>query len=306
MSRINLPVPFPDENCYSILCRYAVHSVWQSAHQVCRELFGHTVPLAGFLYKPFRTTEITRWNAGSANTVRYGADHSSLQYFSAFMEHEDSILMQRCVTGSVMTSGQEKRISGKCGFSRIRKKRFWYCPECVKEDIRRTGDTCWRRLPQIPGVSYCTRHQVRLVESGLAISEINYQMFPAAHVIDSVPDFDSDTSGNVFEEEFLQLAKDIEWLLQKGYEVGGLELLKLGYQGDTGRRIQEWRLPPAGTEGKKRFEHYLAGRIMKECGNGRIDGRTQRFLSMIISIENEYGNMERFCAERSETSLLEE
>ena len=306
MIRINLPVPFPDENCYSILCRYAVHSIWQSAHQVCRELFGHTVPLAGFLYKPFRTTEIERWGAGRKNTVRYGADHSSLQYFSAFMEHEDAVLMQGCIHGSVMTSGQEKRISGKCGFSRIRKKRFWYCPECVKEDIRKTGDTCWRRLPQIPGVSYCTRHRIRLVESGLNTSEINYQVFPAANVIDSVPDFDSDTSGNVFEKEFLRLAEDIEWLLRYGYGIGGVELLKLGYQGDTGRRIQEWRLPPAGTEGLKRFEHYLAGRIMKECGSERIDARTQRFLSMIISIEKEYGSMEGFYAENGGTRRAEE
>ena len=89
-------------------------------------------------------------------------------------------------------------------------------------------------LSIVLGVSYCTRHRARLVESGLATSEINYQVFPAVNVIDTVPDNDTDTSGNVFESEFLRLAEDIEWLLQNGFWVGGVEVLRFGYQSDTG------------------------------------------------------------------------
>ena len=305
MFPIQLPAPFQDENCYSILCRYAVRCGRHNAHRVCRELFGHAMPLSGFLFKPFRIVDIRRWENREPGTVRYGADHSCLQYFSAFMEYEDAVLLRKCVEGSVMTSGQEKRISGKCGFSKIRKKRLWYCPECVKEDIRKSGDTCWRRMPQMPGVSYCTKHRIRLAESGLETSKINYQMFPAAYVLDRIPDSDDDYSGNIFEEEFLQLAEDVGWLLQKGFGAGSVEMLMDRFLGDTGKSIKEWRLPPAGVAYRDRFENFLSRRIMKECGSERIDVRTQRFLSMILSIEKEYGSMEGFY-EESAASLPEE
>ena len=297
MHRTEIPAPFGDENCYSILCRYAVRSGRHSTNRVCRELFGHVGSLKGYLFKPFRLADIRRWENGKPGKIRYGADHSCWQYFSAFMGYEDAGLLKGCVSGSVLTPGQEKRISTRGGFSQTHKKQLWYCPECVREDIRRFGETCWRRLPQIPGVSYCTVHQLRLAQSGLKTTETRYRLCPATYVLDSFPEPGEYRPGNVFETEFLQLARDTEWLLQHGFGVGGLEMLREGYRNRTGKRLQEWLLSPAKTGTRKTFENYLYGRVLKECGTERVDPRTQRFLSMIISIEKDFGSIEAFCAE---------
>lgn len=76
MHRTEIPAPFGDENCYSILCRYAVRSGRHSTNRVCRELFGHVGSLKGYLFKPFRLADIRRWENGKPGKIRYGADHS--------------------------------------------------------------------------------------------------------------------------------------------------------------------------------------------------------------------------------------
>ena len=84
--KIRLPEPYPDENCYSILCRYAVRSGWLlSSNQASVILYGSTMPLSGLLYKPFRTEDLKRWNGSGEWDVSYGKDHSCLQYFTAFL-----------------------------------------------------------------------------------------------------------------------------------------------------------------------------------------------------------------------------
>ena len=145
------PTPFPDETCYSLLCRYAVRRGHLTSSQVCLDLFGHTEPLSGYLFKPYRKKDVLKWFAkrSSLPLPEFMADHSCYPFYAAFLEREDAEKVRHCRTGSVLTSGQAKRINRLCGFPRGHKKNLWYCPECVREDITLHGETCWRRLPQI-------------------------------------------------------------------------------------------------------------------------------------------------------------
>ncbi len=291
---IRFPEPYPDENCYSILCRYAVRSGWVSSNQVSVILYGNTMPLAGLLYKPFRNRDIDRWAGMEKQEVRYGETHSCLQYFTAFLEQGDAGLLRQCHTGMALSPGLTKRITMKCSLTQIRKKHLWYCPVCAVEDFRMYGETYWRRLPQMPGVSYCARHKVRLCESGLPVSDINYRIFPASYVLLHIPDAGTDCRGNVFEEEFIHVAKDTGWLLKHGFEIPDNTSLRALFYEKAGRELDEHVVYPGGTGGEIRFEHYLATRFLKESGRKNVGLAPQKYLSTILSIERCFGSFENF------------
>lgn len=292
--QIRMPEPYPDENCYSILCRYAVRAGSLSGARICQVLFGNIVRLTGLLYKPFRTRDVIRWGEEAGSIPLYGKNHSCLQYFSAFMDFEDAILLQDCRKGFSLTSGQTKRISHRCGITRIQKEHLWYCPRCVTDDIREYGETCWRRLPQMPGVSYCTQHRVRLRESSIAVSDISFQLFPASYVVNHVRDTERDTSGNVFEEEFLQIARDTQWLLENGFGLADYGSAKIGYRRKTGKELTGNLLYTGKDAEQAGFEQYLAGRVLRDSGRMSLDRYIQKYLSTILTLEKDFGSVAKF------------
>ena len=292
--RIRLPDPYPDETCYSILCRYAVRSGAASSSRVTAFLYGNTMPLAGLLYKPFRISDIERWGGPGSGDTPYGESHSCLPYFSVFMGYDDSCLLKKCRHGMQLSPGLTKRISRKCGLMQIRKKRLWYCPACAAEDFREYGETYWRRLPQMPGVSYCPRHMVRLCESGLAVSEVDYRILPASYVLLHIPDAGARPSGNIFGAEFLQVAEDTGWLLENGFRLPDNSALRALFEERSGIRLDEHAVYSAGAVGKAGFEHYLAARFLKESGRRNIGPAAQKYLSTLLSIDRVFGSFENF------------
>ena len=293
----NIPVPFPDENCYSLLCRYAVRRGDLTSSQVSEELFGHTQPLAGYLFKPFRLKDIEQWFGmdGISDGLRYGADHSCYPYYAAFLSPAHAGKINESRIGSAMTTGQAKRINRECGFSRGHKKRLWYCPECVREDFSIRGETCWRRLPQMPGAVYCPVHKVKFRESGVGYRDINYQIIPATYALIHLEEPDAE-AGNVYEERYLRLAQDIAWLLDNGYSLRNNDWVRQTYATVSGNHIRTYLYSSAvsGGSGRARFEDYLAGKILSDCGKNRIDISVGMHLGMILSIEEAFGSMKNF------------
>lgn len=288
---VRLPDPYPGESCYSILCRYAVRSGAAGSSRIASILYGNTMPLAGLLYKPFRSSDIERWGGPGAWDIPYGESHSCLQYFSVFMGRDDSRLLKKCRRGMDLSTGLTKRISRKCGLTQVRKKRLWYCPACVAEDFREYGETYWRRLPQMPGVSYCPRHGIRLRESGLAVSEIDYRILPASYALLHIPDAGARHPGNIFEAEFLQVAEDTAWLLENGFRLPDNSALQSLFEEASGLSLDEHAVYSAGKAG---FEHYLAARFLKESGRRNIGAAAQKYLSTILSADRAFGSFENF------------
>lgn len=293
----NIPVPFPDENCYSLLCRYAIRRGDLTSSQVSGELFGHTQPLAGYLFKPFRLKDIERWFGadGIPDGLRYGADHSCYPYYTGFLSPAHAGKVNESRIGSVMTTGQAKRINRECGFSRGHKKRLWYCPVCAKEDFSSRGETCWRRLPQMPGAVYCPVHKVKFRESGVRYSDIDYQLIPATYALIHLEEADEE-AGNVYEERYLRLAQDIAWLLDNGYSLRDNGWVRQTYAAVSGKYIGTHLYSSAVSGGmdRVRFEDYLAGKLLNDCGKNRIDISASMQLGMILSIEEAFGSMKCF------------
>lgn len=297
----NMPLPFPDENCYSLLCRYAVRRGLITTAQISEELFEYTEPLSGYLYKPFRMRNIRSWFGKDKIPWQYGKDHSCYPYYSLFVSSAHAEILRSCAPGTTMNSGTAKRINRDCGFTRSRKRALWYCPECVKQDFSLYGETCWRRLPQLPGAVYCPVHRVKLRESGVRVQDIQYQIVPATYALIHVPEPEPE-AGNVYSERYIQLAEDMAWILANGFSLHGFDWIRANYYGATGRTIRQ-HLFYGITEREHRgnqFEDYLASKIMKDTAKERIDPFASRQLGTILSLEDKFGTVENFYNEHGE------
>jgi hypothetical protein len=241
--------------------------------------------------------DIQRWIADGEipDAVRYGESHSCYPYYAAFLPPTYAAGVCECRIGSAMTPGQAKRINRECGFTRSHKKNLWYCPECVREDFTARGETCWRRAPQMPGVAYCPVHGVKLRESGVSYKEINYQIIPATYAVIHLEEPDAEP-GNVYKDRYIRLSKDIAWLLDNGLSLKDNEWVRRTYNAATGKYIGTHLFCSVsyGAVRGSRFEDYLAGRILNECGKKKIDSVTGGQIGMILSIEEAFGSMEEF------------
>ncbi len=291
------PEPFPDETCYSFLCRLAVRHGSITSHQFCQYMFGHQEPLNGYLFKPFRMKELQRWlgNQLLLSRFRFGEEHSCYPYYAAFLSPKYSARLYACQNASILSSGQSKRINRECGFVHHHKLQLWYCPSCVREDFLQYGETCWRRLPQMPGAIYCPVHKEPFRPSGVNYKEINYQIIPASYALIHIsePAFEP---GSVYADQYCGLSNNMAWLLNKGFSIPDGEWLTWNFFEVTGKPIDTHLLYEVSRSSHRenRFEDYLVTRIMQDSGKSRIDLTISRQMGILLSIGKIFGTVEKF------------
>jgi len=214
----------------------------------------------------------------------------------AFLSPAHAAQVAGCHKGSILTSGQAKRINRECGFTHNHKKRLWYCPICVQQDFLQYGETCWRRLPQMPGAVFCPVHKIPFRESGICFRDINYQIIPATYALIHVQETGRE-KGTVFSERYIELAEDIAWLLKKGYSISDSEWLTWSFFEITGKPINGHLLYDVSRRPYREgnFQDYLATRIMEDSGKERIDLTVSKQIGTILSIEDSFGTVEKFC-----------
>lgn len=266
-----------------------------SSFQIIQELLGNTVPLDCYVFKPFKLRDIRHWYGTEEVYVHYGANNSCYPYYNMFLPPSSATKVKESIIGTSMTTGQAKRINRECGFSQGHKKSLWYCPECVKEDFLLRGETCWRRLPQMPGAVYCPIHEVKLRESGVSFRDIRFQLIPANYALNHIPEPEAEP-GNVYADRYISLAKDIAWLLDKGFQFSDIEWVKRSYFDTTGNHLEQsfvfdlFTLP----EWADHFEEYLAAKIMKDCGQYRMHPSVRKQIATILCIKRKFGTVEKF------------
>jgi len=200
-----------------------------------------------------------------------------------------------CRTGSVLSAGQVKRINRECGFIHHHKQQLWYCPSCVQEDFKRYGETCWRRLPQMPGAIYCPVHMEPFKPSGVSFRDINYRIIPATYALIHMPEPAFET-GTIYADRYCRLAEDIMWLLGKGFSVPDGEWLTWNFFEVTGKPINTHLLYEVSRSSHRgnHFEDYLTNRLMRDSGKDRLDLTVSRQMGILLSIEDKFGTVEKF------------
>ena len=210
--------PYPDESCYSILCRCMVRAA-MSAARFHRTMFENQNWLACYIWQPFHVEDLYRWFDDAAVRIPiYARDHSCVPYRFPFLHKAHQKDFEDWANGEELSKGIHQKLTMKLGYRKWTKRYLYYCPECTKADRYKYGETYWHMIPQLPGVCVCPIHAVPLEETSLML-ENWIDLHPAEYWI---PDVEPRRETISYDD--LRLATDSRWMMEHGW---GTEI-KLG------------------------------------------------------------------------------
>jgi len=270
------PTPFPDECLYSVLCRYYARCGGTAYETVCKMLFGGLQNLAGSIYLPIKSERIDCWTTPESGVTRssIAINHTMHPYYAITLTPELRTEIERVLGGGVPASTHERIMALKSRRSWL--KHLRYCPLCAAADIAKHGETYWHRRHQLPGCYYCTKHQVRLVDSHITVKRATAGFYPASN--EARADV-ADAADDVFDrhkDKCLKICQESEWLLENGLSVDWQE---------NGR------------------DKYL--RLLRDCGIASVHG-TRYDCNALTGLVNEYWGSELLGALFSETAVYPE
>lgn len=162
------PTPYEDELLYSVLGRYHIKSGNISFTATMNDLFGSSNCTASIDLPTNLDNLVGNMPINSRYTVEDLIYNNTLYpYYLAFAPEERAKLIFKSMRGNEGTG-----IYLKTGvhLTTSKQKYFKYCPQCLKEDKYKYGESYWHRINQIKGVFVCTKHNTLLNESVLPIS----------------------------------------------------------------------------------------------------------------------------------------
>lgn len=156
------PELYEDELLYSILSRYVVHKGIAVYRSAAEELF--TKPKE-FPEKEFINAlqpEILERLCKGKPLGQIIMEHTMTPYYIRFLPKEKR---KKARARLIRMEGDYKNLLAIPKMRLNRNKYLRYCPQCVKEDREKYGETYWHRKHQIYGVDVCSVHGCRLEES---------------------------------------------------------------------------------------------------------------------------------------------
>ena len=203
--------PYPDESCYSILCRCMVRTA-MSAARFHWTMFEKKNWLSCYLWQPFHVEDLTRWfDDATVRMAIYVRDHSCVPYRFPFLHAAYQEDFEDWANGEEMSNGIHHFLTMKLGYRKWTKRYLCYCPECTKVDRYKYGETYWHMIPQLPGVYVCPIHAVPLEESSLMLKNW-IDLYPAEYWI---PDVEPRRETISYDD--LRLATDSKWMMEHGW-----------------------------------------------------------------------------------------
>lgn len=224
------PAPYPDECYYSIFCRYFARSGSTSNKRTIFELFSEAQSLAAFVFLPRRLELVDTWLGADSPVKRekLALDNSCYAYFSTAFTRQLFEGMERKIKTGEPDRSLERRIIQKCRRSHW-PERLRYCPDCVREDVERYGETYWHRMPQLPGVEYCLKHGTPIQDSEVTFRQITMAFCPASHALQGLT-LQEDAEKKKYRQRYLAIARDTEWLLRNGLKLEGCRSIARKYK----------------------------------------------------------------------------
>lgn len=224
------PAPYPDECYYSIFCRYFARNGSTSNKRTIFELFGEAQSLAAFVFLPRRLELVDIWLGADSPVKRekLALDNSCYAYFSTAFTRQLFEGMEKKIKNGEPDRSLERRIIQKCRRSHW-PERLRYCPDCVREDVKRYGETYWHRMPQLPGVEYCLRHGTPIQDSEVTFRQITMAFCPASHALQGLT-LQEDEEKKKYRQRYLAIARDTEWLLRNGLKLEGCRSIARKYK----------------------------------------------------------------------------
>jgi len=218
--------PYPDELLYSVWARFSDQMRYANRDDVMLELFGNrsSPPLVDWSYSlGYLVSQLSPSHYYTVDTLIDG--HTLFPLYAPFLPPERRHrLRDQMITKN--GTGFQHRL-GMMTSHILHHNWLRYCPQCVKDDRDRLGETYWHRLHQVPGVEICPVHAIFL-EDSTARSGAQKQAFHSAErVIQLMPPRLAITSPLY---RFLQdIAECADQLLHNAYDSPGLTFFQKQY-----------------------------------------------------------------------------
>lgn len=159
-----LPPLYEDELIYSWLARYMVYSGYTSVSDAYVDIYGTKTTSPSELLINNMTTETAALMNRYKPMKELVLHHTMFPEYARFMEPEKR---ERLLSDCGRAVGNWSNIFRLPASDDNRYLK--YCPECVKEDRERYGETYWHRVHQIYNIRICIKHRTYLVNSPAAI-----------------------------------------------------------------------------------------------------------------------------------------
>jgi Tn7-like transposition protein D/TniQ len=220
------PDPYPDELLYSVWARFGDQMQYQNRNDIVLELFGNSSYHAHVDWSYSLGHLVSQLPVGHDYTVdTLIDDHTLFPLYAPFLPRE-----RRYLPRNQMITGNGVRFQLRMGMltSHIpHHKWLRYCPECVKNDRDRFGETYWHRLHQVSGVEICPVHATFLEESKAARGPQRQAFLSAEHNIQTMHPR-SATAAPIY-SSLKDIAECIDQLLHHAYDSPGLLFFQKQY-----------------------------------------------------------------------------
>ena len=175
------PEKYPDELLYSLFARYHVWSgharYSETANDLFENRFVHGDPEFTISMNEQAKTILTR-NMPFEDLI---AQTTMFNYYAAFLNPKNRVQAIEILKNNCTGIHKTLRI----GQSRNQSEKFLrYCPECVRRDREKYGETYWHRNHQMRGIPVCPEHGYKLISSSVSLNLIKSpNLYPAEQVI---------------------------------------------------------------------------------------------------------------------------
>lgn len=194
------PQPFKNETIYSIAARYASHMGILSKRKAIKDTFNITKPNIYEDYIAQINTLVSKINHFSNEYTEeyFLKNHTIFPLYAPFMNEN-----------SVTSRSLDIYVKSRKRFTWDipEKDQFFYCSDCVKEELEDYGECFWNRIFQIPGVMVCSRHKKFLYKTNINIKKNPLNKF-------IMPDHDMNLEVGLENKTFqflLEITRNVEY-----------------------------------------------------------------------------------------------
>jgi hypothetical protein len=230
----HFPAPLPDELLYSICARFSDRVKYRNKEAVMTELFGRRGGAAS-IELPSRLSHL-------AANLPYVGDHCRRQFIERVIEKHTLFPVYRPFLPSTRCFRVKDLMAGSNGSTIYNEAGItpatlnlpdWlrFCPACVENDRHLHGKCYWHRLHQVTGVEVCPIHNLFLTNSSARRrNRENKSLFISAeHAVNECQPRPLSLT-NRDHRALVQIARDINWLLNEGALVEAYSSLRDRYQ----------------------------------------------------------------------------
>lgn len=222
------PMHYEDELLYSILARYRIHSGNIGLKSALDDIYGDRNVTAVMDLPSHLDRIITNMPIDSKYSAEELIEKYTLYpFYTAFLPPESAEKIKEYMIGDKGGSIYNK--VGLMASSISLNQYFKFCPQCIKEDMKRYGELYWHRIHQVPGVLVCPKHKEFLHDSKAPVRGFNKQEYRNASLdVCTINNGLLKYSDKVL-EHLVNLAMDAEVLLNKRFPNRSLEWFREQY-----------------------------------------------------------------------------